>query len=128
MILEALLNGAVGVTYYCDSDFDTPMDYYYHARALFLIAPYEDLIMDGQVMEPTGSNKLLTYSGIRRGNEMLLLVGNYARAAEETEVILPFANVDTVRKLRSGKDLPPASKLRLNVPKGDILLLYCRGK
>ncbi len=128
MILEALLNGAVGITYYCDSDFDTPLDYYYHAKALSLIAPYEDLIMDGQVMEPTGSNKLLTYSAIRRGREMLLLIGNYARAEEKTEVQLPFASVDTVQELRTGKKLSPAATLRLTVPKDDILLLYCRGK
>ena len=77
MILEALLNGACGITYFRYDDFDTPMDFYYHAKALAEIAPYEDLIMDGEVLEPTGSNKEFTYSGVKKGNEMLLLIGNY---------------------------------------------------
>jgi hypothetical protein len=82
MILEALLNGACGFDYYWYGDFDTPMDFYYHSKALAEVAPYEDIIMDGVVVSDLeGSNKNLTYSAIKKGNEMLLLVGNYKRDA-----------------------------------------------
>ena len=45
MIYEALLNGSVGITYYAFRHFDTPLDFYYHAKALATIAPYEAFIV-----------------------------------------------------------------------------------
>ncbi|MFA7231820.1 MAG: hypothetical protein WC071_11175, partial [Victivallaceae bacterium] len=127
MILEALLNGACGITYYWYGDFDTPLDFYYHAKALAEIAPYENLIMDGEVLEPAGSNKQLTYSGIKNGNEMLLLIGNYANAPEETIFKAPFSKVIEIKDLRSGKNISSDNNISLNVPKGDIRLLYIKG-
>jgi len=128
MILEALLNGACGITYYCYADFDTPLDFYYHAKALAEIAPYEDLIMDGEVLEPTGSNKQLTYSGIRKGGEMLLLIGNYQNTPGSTTYSAPFATVTQIKDLRSGKVLPVENPIKLDVPKDGIMLLYIAGK
>jgi hypothetical protein len=128
MIYESLLNGAEGITYYHFPDFDTPMDYYYHAKALKTLAPLEDLIMDGKVLEPTGSNKKLYYSGVKKGNEMLLLVGNYNKAESETIVNLPFSSVNRVCDLLTSKKITSAKKLKLNVPKGKIRLLHIKGK
>jgi hypothetical protein len=128
MILEALLNGACGITYYCYADFDTPLDFYYHAKALAEIAPYEDLIMDGEVLEPTGSNKQLTYSGIRKGGEMLLLIGNYQNTPGSTTYSAPFTTVTQIKDLRSGKALPAENPIKLDVPKDGIMLLYIAGK
>lgn len=128
MILEALLNGAGGISYYCYDDFDTPLDFYYHAKALAEIAPYEDLIMDGEVLEPTGSNQQLTYSGIKKNNEMLLLVGNYLNAPGNTSYTAPFAQVTEIRDLRSGKTLPAVNPITLDVPGDGIKLLYIAGK
>jgi hypothetical protein len=128
MILEALLNGATGITYYWYGDFDTALDFYYHAKALAQIAPYEDLIMDGKVFEPTGSNTELTYSGIKKGNEILLLIGNYANATPETVFVTPFSKVTQVKDLRSGKDIKLTANLELEVPRGDIRLLYIKGE
>lgn len=128
MILEALLNGACGITYYCYTDFDTPLDFYYHARALAEIAPYEDLIMDGEILEPSGTNQQLTYSGIKRGNEMLLLVGNYRNVPGDTAYTAPFASVTQIKDLRSGQTLPAVSPIKLDVPEGGIMLLYIAGK
>ncbi|MCF6177463.1 MAG: hypothetical protein L3J71_17040 [Victivallaceae bacterium] len=127
MVLEALLNGASGITYYWYGDFDTSLDFYYHAKALAAIAPYEDLIMDGLVLEPTGSNGAMTYSGIRKGNEMLLLIGNYAKTDPETIFVAPFNKVTVIKDLRSGKKITPTANLKLNVPRGDIRLLYIKG-
>jgi hypothetical protein len=128
MILEALMNGANGITYYCYYDFDTPMDFYYHAKALAEIAPYEDLIVDGKILEPEGSNKGLTYSGIKKGDEMLLLIGNYKRTAPETEIKLPFNDILEIKDLRNGKTIKSQNPLRITVSKGDIILYWIKGK
>jgi hypothetical protein len=128
MILEALLNGATGITYYWYGDFDTSLDFYYHAKALAAIAPYEKLIMDGQVIEPTGSNTALTYSAIRNGDEMLLLIGNYTNTNPSTVFVTPFNEIAQIKDLRSGNILNPDVNLELKVPRGDIRLLYIKGK
>lgn len=128
MILEALFNGACGITYYCYTDFETPMDFYYHAKALAEIAPFEDLIMDGEILEPTGSNKQLSYSGIKQGNEMLLLIGNYQNMPGNTTYAAPFDKVTQIKDLRSGKALPAENPINIDVPKDGIMLLYIAGK
>lgn len=131
MILEALLNGARGITYYCYSDFDTSRDFYYHAKALSEIAPYEDLILDGTIItDMEGTNKALTYSGIKKGNEMLLLVGNYKRAADgKSEIKLPFKSIIEIKDLRdNGKSIKSDNNLVIDVPKDQIVLYYIKGK
>lgn len=129
MVLEALLNGAQGVTYYAYGDFtDSPLDFYYHAKALAQIRPYEDLIADGEILEPTGTNKEMWYSGVRKGGEMLLLVGNYVNAPEKTTVRLPFAEVTGIKDLRSGEKVSGASEFTFEVPKSDIRLFYITGQ
>lgn len=47
MVLESILNGARGVTYYKFDDFD-PMDFYYHSKALASLAPFETLLQAGK--------------------------------------------------------------------------------
>jgi len=129
MILEALLNGAGGITYYAYNDFtDSPLDFYYHAKALAQIRPYENLIADGEVLEPAGSNGEFLYSGIRQDDEMLLLAGNYFNAPEKTTVKLPFAEVTAVTDLRSGKKVDAGTEFTFDVPKGDIRLFHIRGR
>ena len=128
MILEALINGSCGFTYYKFSDFDTPMDFYYQAKALAQVAQHEDLIMDGEPFVLKGDNEALWYSACRKDGEMLVLVGNYDRAPNgKTAIELPFAKVHEVRDLRVGQNLPVASTLRLDVAPGEIALLYIRG-
>jgi hypothetical protein len=125
MILEALLNGARGITYYWWGDFDTPWDYYYHAKALAHIAPFEDLIMDGEPIELTGSNDALTYSAIRRGDELLILVGNYMNAPSvSTTIDLPFEAVASITDLRDGKRYGAGPSLELAIAPQKIVLLH----
>ncbi len=128
MILETLLNGGKGITYYWYGDFDNPLEFYYHARALKEIAPYESIIVKGEVLEPAGSNKLLTYSGVKKGNEMLLLIGNYQGGKPETEIKLPFKSVEKITDLQTGKSVPTSNLLKLDVPSSKIRLLYIKGK
>ncbi len=123
MIYEALLNGAEGFGYYWFGDFDTPLDFYYHAKALATLAPYQDILKHGKVRHPQGSNPDLLYSMIENDKGALLLVGNYQKNTGDTMLKLPFVP-KTVRDLRNAADLPATQDLQLNVPKGQALLLY----
>jgi len=128
MVLEALLNGACGITYYWYGDFDTPMDFYYHARALALLAPYEALLMDGRRWEVKADNAGLYYSAWARGGELLLLVGNYDRAPNgKTRIALPYRRVLTAKELRAATALPAAPTLELDVKPDDVALVYVKG-
>ena len=129
MVLEALLNGSCGITYFNYNDLaKAPLGYYYHVKALAAIRPYEDLIMDGDVLDLSGSNKEMLYSGIRRGREMLLLVGNYMNAPETTLVKTPFSAIDSVKDIRDNKPVTfKGGSVELNAPKSDLRLLYIKG-
>ena len=128
MVLEALMNGANGITYYKETDFyDTPMDFYYHAKALAEIQPYEDLVMDGAVTEVKGSNEDMTYSMLVKGNEALLLVGNYKGAKSATTVTLPFKPKQVLDLRDNGARLKPnGNALSFDVPKDEIRLFYIK--
>jgi len=130
MILEALMNGACGILYFQYSDFDTPMDFYYHSKALAELAPYEDLLLDGEkLFDLTGSNRNFTYSAVRKGNEMLLLIGNYKRDPNgETEINLPFKNISEIRNLKdNGKIINSGKIFKTNIPKDQIGFYYIKG-
>ncbi|OGV52104.1 MAG: hypothetical protein A2017_10720 [Lentisphaerae bacterium GWF2_44_16] len=130
MILEALMNGACGILYYCYTDFDTPMDFYYHSKALAEIAPYEDLLLDGEKrFDLIGSNKNFTYSATKKGNEMLLLIGNYKRDPNgETEINLPFRSISEIRDLRNNKKIMNSGNIfKANIPKDEIGFYYIKG-
>lgn len=129
MVLEALLNGASGITYYCFRDFtDSPHDFYYHAKALAMLRPHEDLIMDGEVIEPTGANELMFYSAIKNNQEMLLLVGNYYKADENTTVALPWNKLASVTDLQTKKKVRAKTNFNFKVPKGGFRLFHIKGK
>ncbi len=125
MIYEAMLNGAQGFGYYCFTDFDTPLDFYYHAKALATLAPYQEILKNGKVWLGEGTNKELYYSGLHTDDSMLLLVGNYNKAAEETSVKPPL-NPRSAVDLISGQTIPAASEINLQVPKGQFRLLYLK--
>ena len=124
--LETLLNGAGGFTYYAYWDFDNAMEYAAMAKALRMIAPYEDLVMEGELVEIKVDG--VYTSAIRKGNEMLLLVGNYRRPDMKVTVPLPFKSVSAIKDLRNGEKFKPGTTLKLNVPRSDIRLLYIKGK
>lgn len=124
MVLEALMNGARGITYFAFSDFmDSPLDFYYHIKALAAVQDYEDLILEGVVTEITGSNKDMLYSMLVKGNEALLLVGNYSNSSPETMVKLPF-KPSVIRDLRQNKNAAGSQNFKFEVPRSDIRLFY----
>jgi hypothetical protein len=126
MVLEALMNGARGITYFGFSEFtDSPLDFYYHIKALAAVKDHEDLIMDGKVTDITGTNKDMVYSMLVNGNEALLLVGNYNNSTPETMVKLPF-KPSVIKDLREGKIVTGGQNFKFNVPRSDIRLFYLK--
>jgi hypothetical protein len=84
--------------------------------------------MDGEILEPSGTNKELTYSGVKKDNEMLLLIGNYQKVKNTaTAIELPLDKVSQIKDLRSGKMLKAEKMLTVDVPAGEIRLLYIKG-
>ena len=45
MMLETLINGASGCSFFKHNDFDTVLDSYYHTRAISLVAPYYQFML-----------------------------------------------------------------------------------
>lgn len=130
MVLEALLNGATGIGYYCFSDFDTPMDYYYHAKALAEVAPYQELLAGARCCEVDAGNPTLQTSGMwNEKDELLVLVANYQGSKSAKAVLaLPFKTVTEVLDISGGKPLPNTASVELEIPAHGFRLLHVRGK
>ncbi|MCX5641757.1 MAG: hypothetical protein NTY10_00720 [Candidatus Omnitrophica bacterium] len=130
-VLETILNGAAGLTYFWYGDFDTPLEFYYQAKALAEIAPYEDLIMDGTVLTPTGTNTNLHYSGIMSSlrRDMILLVGNYQKDAAVTTYTAPWGVLSQVTDLETGLPVSTVSggQITLDILADGTRLLYIMG-
>jgi len=77
LVLEALANGAGGVTYYFYGNFD-PWHFEYHAEAIDIVAPIEDIFADGTpIAGLTCSDERIKVCGMALGGEMAILVSNY---------------------------------------------------
>ncbi|MCE5239387.1 discoidin domain-containing protein [bacterium] len=133
LILEALANGARGVTYYWYGHFDAG-HFKYHAEATDLVAPLEDLFMDGKPV--TGlkcDHGRIRVCGMGAGNEMAVLVSNYQGVAAGTTVQLtiPVTQRAPVRDMDSGKQiatLSPGRPLTLRLGPRTTQLLYVGSK
>ena len=123
-LLETLMNGAGGIQYFMYPSFESPLDYYYHAEAMRLLAPREDILMDG-TLDTTfcGSNKDLRYTRRDLGKTSLILLGNY-EAVKGAESVLELPGARSVTELRSGKKLSLHNgKVTVTVPPDEYILL-----
>ncbi len=127
MIYETMLNGAAGFFYYPWRGFVSPVYFYYHARAMQNVIRHQDLILDGEVFTPQCSQPKMTVSGVRNGDEALVLVGNYLGAQETCAVQAPFDQA-AVTDVLTGKALAPADLKELQVPRHRVRLLHWRRK
>jgi len=122
MVLESLLNGSRGITYYWFGDFDAE-DFYYHAKALSRLSLYERLLLNGRPVSYQGDNPNLHYTAFASKNEALILVGNYKNDPNgKTELVLPFPVVNSVQV--DGKPVSfQNGKISLTVPPGEFKLI-----
>ena len=105
MILEAFANGARGVTYYWYGHFDAA-HFKYHAEAVDIVAPVEDIFMDGKPIDGlTCDRDRVKVCGMGTDDDMAVLVSNYRGLAPGTEVTVrtPAAARTPVWDLHSGR-------------------------
>lgn len=105
MILEAFANGARGVTYYYYANFD-PWHFKYHAEAIDIVAPVQDIFADGQpIVGLTCSDERIKVCGMALNGELAILVSNYQGVPAGTEVTItaPIAQESGVFDLHAGE-------------------------
>ena len=105
MVLEALANGSRGITYYWYGHFDAA-HFKYHAEALDIAAPVEDIFMDGQpVAGLQCSHKQVKLCGMGLDGQLAVLVSNDDGLAPDTPVTVrtPAAAGTPVWDLHSGQ-------------------------
>lgn len=119
MILEAFANGAKGITYYEYGDFD-PLHFKYHAEAIDIVAPVEDIFMDGRPIAALACDQArVKICGMAADGQAVILVSNYAgvKPGTKVNVSLPGGlniggsvwDLHSRRKIgdfQPGKDLP----------------------
>ena len=133
MILEAFANGANGVTYYWYGNFDAA-HLKYHAEAIDLVAPIEDLFMDGKPLTGLKSgNDRIKVCGMGVGNEQAVLVSNYrgVPAGTAVAVTIPVTQRAPVWDMDSGKkiaEFTPGKPLALRLGARATQLLYIGSK
>lgn len=127
MILETILNGARGFIYYAFADLD-PQDYYFHAKALFELAPYQTLLSSGAPVTLTSSNTSLTSTCFKSSslNQALVLIGNYKSSTDATTTITSPVSFSpgTVQDVVTSTYLTPSSQITVTVPGNGFVLLY----
>lgn len=127
MILETLLNGAQGVTYYQYADFD-PLHLYYQTRALATLGKFPDLLQTGAPKDASwkGDNPALSYTCFASDSEALILIGNYSRTSDNQTAIPPIFPHATTTEIREGNILssPTANDAKIEVPPGEFILLH----
>ena len=105
MILEAFANGARGVTYYWYAHFDAG-HFKSHAEAINIVAPIEDLFMDGTSLTNLKCNHdKLKVCGMGLNGEQAVLISNYQGIPRGTSVTIHSSASPgmPVRDLHSGK-------------------------
>ncbi|MHB8997253.1 MAG: hypothetical protein ACYC63_18560 [Armatimonadota bacterium] len=129
MILEAFANGSRGVTYYWYGHFDAG-HFKYHAEAVDLVAPIEDIFMDGKpLIGLKSSNDRVKVCGMGINGEQAILVSNYSNvpAGTAVQITIPATAKTAVYDMDSGKkiaDLTPGKPLELRLGSRTTQLLY----
>ena len=124
-LIETLMNGAGGIQYFMYPSFESPLDYYYHARAMKLIQPYEDILMDGSLdFNFSGTDKSLRYTKRSLGKVDLILIGAYESVGAKKTVI-PMNGAKNAVDLISGKaiEINKDGTASVTVPADDFILI-----
>ena len=105
MVLEVLLNGGRGATWYTNKGFDGA-DLRAVSEAVAIVGPIEDLIMDGQLLDVDEfrcDREGVRLGGVRAGDQVALLVSEYrSSAVVECPVKLPAGVPGAVQELTPG--------------------------
>ncbi|MFH1266552.1 MAG: hypothetical protein ABIK89_12560 [Planctomycetota bacterium] len=131
-LLECYANGARGVYFWSSRVWDAENLIAYN-RVIRAIAPVEELIVEGELLgEVVSIDAPGRVSGIRRGNEMLLLVADYFGQSDGTlNVHLSVPVTSEIHDLHTGEivveQVPVGqSTLRINLADAPARLLHLR--
>lgn len=104
MLYEAFFSGVSGFTYFAYQDFDSPLDFFYHAKALKTIQPHENILWDGRQVKLKTDNNKLTVSAWQLGDKMLIMVRNYnSKQTISGNILLPFQKRAAIRNIQTGQ-------------------------
>jgi hypothetical protein len=110
-LLECFANGARGLLFWSGRVWDTETLGAY-AEAIRTIGLLEDVIVDGELLDGVTTDPLLRVSGVRKGDTMFLLVGDYAGKAvgKTVKVTVPVQQpslvTDLALRLPAGRIAP----------------------
>jgi hypothetical protein len=101
-LLECFANGSRGVHFWSGRVWDTESLAAY-ADAIRAIAPVEDIIADGELLQGASTEPEVRLSGMRRADEMVLLVAEYFGTEPLTVTVhLPAPGPSTITDLMTG--------------------------
>lgn len=124
LILQNYMSGAGGTIIHTFRSLESPMDYYYIAKALGELSPYEDIILKGNKSAVESSDATLLCTMRTWGDKSLLLVGNYGSLNDkETVITLPFTP-SGITDIAFNCTLPVEKKIKLTVPKDGFRFLF----
>jgi hypothetical protein len=105
-LLECFANGARGLHFWSGRLWDTELLAAY-ARVIRNVAPVEDIIVDGELLTGAAAEPAARISGMRRGNQMLLLVADYWKSSgtKAVKVTVPVAVESRIIDLDTGRDV-----------------------
>ncbi len=115
-LLECFANGSRGMQFWSGRVWDSELLAAY-ARAIRNVAPVEDVLMDGELLEGAQVQGAGRISGVVSGDEMVILVADYLGESDGTvTVVLPVQGAMTATDLDTGETLPVAADGTLTVP------------
>ncbi|MBM4016909.1 MAG: hypothetical protein FJ288_01060 [Planctomycetes bacterium] len=101
-LVECFANGSRGVHFWNSALWDAE-SLAAHARAVRIAAPVEDVIVNGAPAEGVRTEPPVRTCGMRRGDDMFLLIADYyLRGKKTVEVELPMQKACTVTDLDAG--------------------------
>jgi hypothetical protein len=131
-MLECFLNGSRGIHFWSNRYWDGEyfLGYNQAARA---VAAVEDIIMDGQLYEQASAPRPARVSGMVRGKDIALLVGEYYGTAPATvpvtlEVPAPSAVIDAESGQAIGELAAGKQTLNVSLDEHRSRVLWLRGK
>ncbi|MFC1715252.1 hypothetical protein ACFL6S_16405 [Candidatus Poribacteria bacterium] len=104
-LLECFANGARGMNFWSNRVWDAELLAAY-ARVIRSVAPVEDLIISGELLEGGEIKKTGRISGVVSGDEMLVLVSDYpGTGPTESSIRLPVKSKCIVTDLDTGEEM-----------------------
>ncbi len=130
-LLECFANGARGVNFWSNRVWDTELMAAY-ARVLRDIAPVEDIVISGKLLEGAEIESPGRISGVVSGDKMMVLVADYLRASPtELDIKLPVKSKCIVTDLDTREEVGEISNdewLTIPLHTERVLLLHVKPK